>query len=55
MPPPALAQNLLAYMEDFKMARQADKGREIEILPLTGKLIGIYPEDRTKEGEKNAR
>lgn len=46
----ALAEDLLAYLEEFKMLRQLNGGREIEILPLAGKLVGSYPED-----EKNAK
>lgn len=55
MSPPALAENLLIYMESFKMLRQVDQGREIEILPLIGKLVGTYPEELVKERKKNAR
>ncbi len=50
----ALAENLLMYMEEFKMIRQSYQGREIEILPLTGKLSGAYPEDVKKERTKDA-
>lgn len=45
----SLAENLLAYMEEFKMLKQLYNGREIEILPLAGKLIGTYSEDAGKE------
>ncbi|KNZ43141.1 TIGR02678 family protein [Acetobacterium bakii] len=48
-----LAANLAEYMEDFKMLRQLYDGREIEILPLAGKLMGTYPEDMAeRKGEK---
>ncbi|AFA46993.1 TIGR02678 family protein [Acetobacterium woodii] len=47
-----LAENLVAYMENFKMLREWYDGREIEILPLAGKLIGTYPEDVIERKEK---
>lgn len=48
-----LSDHLLSYMEDFKMLAQADDQREIEILPLAGKLTGSYPDQvAEKNGEK---
>lgn len=47
-----LAENLVGYMENFKMLREWYDGREIEILPLAGKLIGTYPEDVIERKEK---
>ena len=48
-----LSEHLLAYMEDFKMLVQADDQREIDILPLAGKLVGCYPEEIKEKMEKN--
>ncbi|WP_296561307.1 TIGR02678 family protein [uncultured Acetobacterium sp.] len=48
-----LSDHLLSYMEDFKMLAQVDDQREIEILPLAGKLTGSYPDQvAEKNGEK---
>ncbi len=48
-----LSEQLVAYMEDFKMLARDENQREIKILPLAGKLIGNYPKEvRDKNGEK---
>ncbi|MDI3535693.1 MAG: TIGR02678 family protein [Eubacteriaceae bacterium] len=46
-----LSQRLIAYMEDFKMLAAYLDGREIEILPIAGKLTGDYPEEVKKSGK----
>jgi uncharacterized protein (TIGR02678 family) len=53
MSPVGLAEKLVAYLEEFKMLRQLYDGREIEILPLAGKLMGSYPEAVTKGSGEN--
>ena len=51
----SLSDHLVSYMEDFKMLAQSDDQREIDILPLAGKLIGSYPEDAAEKMVKNDR
>jgi len=53
MSPVGLAEKLVAYLEEFKMLRQLYDGREVEILPLAGKLMGSYPEAVTKGSGEN--
>lgn len=48
-----LSDHLVSYMEDFKMLAQGDDQREIEILPLAGKLIGSYPHEVEEKTVKN--
>ena len=48
----SLTNSLLDYMESFKMLKLMLDGREIEILSLTGKLIGEYPKDFGQLEEK---
>ncbi|MDD3306090.1 MAG: TIGR02678 family protein [Acetobacterium sp.] len=48
-----LSDHLVSYMEDFKMLAQGDDQREIEILPLAGKLIGSYPDEVEEKTVKN--
>ncbi|MBK5245156.1 MAG: TIGR02678 family protein [Eubacteriaceae bacterium] len=50
-----LADNLIDYMESFKLLRSLYNGREIEILPLAGKLIGEYPQEYRQEHEKKEK
>lgn len=40
----ALSEDIIKYMRDFNMLRILKEGKEIEILPLTGKVVGSYPE-----------
>jgi len=47
----SLAYSLRDYMESFKLLRSLYNGREIEILPLAGKLIGEYPQEYGQEHE----
>lgn len=53
MSPVGLAEKLVDYLEEFKMLRQLYDGREIEILPLAGKLMGIYPKAVIKGNGEN--
>lgn len=39
-----LAEDIINYMKDFNMLSILKEDKEIEILPLTGKVIGSYPE-----------
>lgn len=50
-----LADSLMDYMESFKLLRILYNGREIEILPLAGKLIGEYPQEYGQEYEKKEK
>ena len=50
-----LADSLVDYMESFKLLRSIYNGREIEILPLAGKLIGEYPQEYGQENEKKEK
>ena len=47
-----LADRLMDYMESFKLLRSIYNGREIEIMPLAGKLIGEYPQEYGQENEE---
>jgi len=38
----SLCANIIDYMDDFSMLRQTDEKREIQILPLCGKVVGSY-------------
>jgi uncharacterized protein (TIGR02678 family) len=40
----ALIEDISNYMKDFNMLSVLKEGKEIEILPLAGKVIGSYPE-----------
>jgi uncharacterized protein (TIGR02678 family) len=40
-----LAEDILEYMNSFHMIEVINRGREIRIMPLVGKLAGKYPED----------
>lgn len=41
----ALEKEIIEYMQDFNMLKVIKEEREIEILPLAGKIIGKYPRD----------
>lgn len=41
----ALEKEIIEYMQSFNMLKVIKEGREIEILPLSGKVIGKYPGD----------
>lgn len=41
----ALIEDIVQYMKDFNMLRALKDGKEVEILPLAGKVIGSYPQD----------
>lgn len=43
-----LFSEIISYMEDYNMIRELKDEKEIKLLPLCGKTIGIYPEDFTK-------
>lgn len=49
----SLSDHLVSYMEDFKMLAQSGDQREIDILPVAGKLIGSYPEEVAEKMVKN--
>ena len=38
-----LVGEIMVYMQDFNMIKFVEDGREIKILPLCGKVVGIYP------------
>lgn len=38
-----LVGEIMGYMKDFNMIKFVEDGREIKILPLCGKVVGIYP------------
>lgn len=41
----SLEKEILQFMLNFNMMRILEDGKEIELLPLAGKVIGRYPED----------
>jgi uncharacterized protein (TIGR02678 family) len=49
-----LTEDILAYMNSFQMIELMNRGREIRILPLAGKLAGKYPWEFTEltQGQK---
>lgn len=49
----ALIEDIINYMKDFNMLRVLNESKDIEILPLTGKVIGSYP-DAFKEAAVDA-
>ena len=40
----ALTEDIVSYMKDFNMLSRLENSKDIEILPLAGKVIGSYPE-----------
>jgi len=40
-----LFEDVLNYMHGFNMIEIINKGKEIRIMPLVGKIVGSYPED----------
>jgi uncharacterized protein (TIGR02678 family) len=40
-----LSEEILKYMKDFNMLKDLKDGKEIQILPLIGKVVGNYPRD----------
>lgn len=39
-----LTEDIIKYMKDFNMIKTVKLDKEVEILPLVGKVAGIYPE-----------
>ncbi|TJX14949.1 TIGR02678 family protein [Tissierella creatinini] len=49
-----LVVDILDYMEDFNMVSIINEGKEIKVLPLTGKIVGTYARDfKEKIGVNN--
>lgn len=44
-----LTEEIISYMKDFNMINLLEDGREIQILPLCGKVVGIYPDSFVKK------
>jgi uncharacterized protein (TIGR02678 family) len=40
----ALTEDIIIYMKDFNMIKMVKLNKEVEILPLVGKVAGSYPE-----------
>lgn len=40
----ALTEDIINYMKDFNMLNRLENSKDIEILPLAGKVVGSYPE-----------
>lgn len=51
MPFEKLLLEIMEYMESFNMIERMEEGREIKILPLTGKITGVYPKDFLEKEE----
>lgn len=48
-----LINNILSYMEGFNMLQVINRGKEIKIMPLVGKVVGSYSDDFKEKIEAN--
>lgn len=55
MSPVTLENEIIDFMKSFNMLKVLKEGKEIEILPLTGKVIGKYPGDFTADKDREEK